>query len=125
VRFFERQRAERRLRRVRKEEGGEEMVRDAETDLNYARFFPLHVDYVPLWPTRKGEKEVREVKLGEREGDLEMWELVRKCMEDGTLEDLREGRLMGGRGDENDQKKKKKKDEDGEDSGEDGAGFFE
>ncbi|KAF2151998.1 hypothetical protein K461DRAFT_279520 [Myriangium duriaei CBS 260.36] len=91
VRFFERRKAERRLKKVRKE-GGE--GKDEEVDLNYALYWPLERDYVPLWPKKRGETEGSDGE-GERKGDMEMWRLVERCMAEGTLEDLREGRVEG------------------------------
>lgn len=108
-RFFERQKAERRLKQARKAlracEGDEaererlgKEVDDYEVDLNYALFFPLDEHYVSLYPTRKG-KEDGEVATpeveGKRQGDKAMWGLVRKCMGEGKnrLEQLREGKL--------------------------------
>jgi len=108
-RFFERQKAERRLKQARKAlracEGDEaereklgKEVDDYEVDLNYALFFPLDEHYVSLYPTRKGKDDgevaTPEVE-GKRQGDKVMWELVRKCMGEGKnrLEQLREGKL--------------------------------
>ncbi|KAF2173350.1 hypothetical protein M409DRAFT_62873 [Zasmidium cellare ATCC 36951] len=161
IRFFERQKAERRLKKARRavreaEEEGEgegdvevgllrRKVEDAEVDLNYAMFFPLEREYVSLFPTRRGEEE-SEGREGERQGDVEMWALVKRCMKEGTLADLRGGRLSASGErlkDEEEEEvarpaKKKKagkvtsskhvqnKDEEGE-SGDDqtGGGFFE
>ncbi|KAF4552983.1 putative rRNA-processing protein EFG1 [Elsinoe fawcettii] len=120
VRFFERRRGERRVRRLRKEvkrleeqaaeeaedgkEGGgkgdkevEELrqrVHRAEVDLNYALYWPLERAYVSLWP-RKGKEGEEDSKDEEGRGDREMWALVERCMKEGTLEDLREGRVEG------------------------------
>ncbi|KAK5703899.1 hypothetical protein LTR97_002912 [Elasticomyces elasticus] len=106
VRFFERQKAGKRVRRLRKEvKSGEEVgekLREAEVDVAYAVYFPLEREYVPLFA-----RKLRKVEGGEdaeapeaegayeRLGDMEMWETVRKCMEDGTLEALRNGKLTG------------------------------
>lgn len=120
VRFFERRRGERRLRRGRRElreleaeaggEGGvegkgrerrkreaERRVHDAEVDLNYALYWPLERAYVSLWPRKgKGQEEGKgEEDAEEAKGDREMWKLVARCMAEGTLEDLREGRVEG------------------------------
>lgn len=108
-RFFERQKAERRLKQARKAlracEGNEterEMlgkeVDDYEVDLNYALYFPLDDHYVSLYPTRRGKEDGETATLeseGKRQGDKAMWELVRKCMGAGKnqLELLREGKL--------------------------------
>ncbi|KAK4552496.1 hypothetical protein LTR86_010340 [Recurvomyces mirabilis] len=126
VRFFERQRAGKRVKYLRRrvqglEEGedgreagvGDEERRElerflgeAEVDVMYAVYFPLEREYVPLFPRRKrkdGEKDETaggspeadgETKEGFiRLGDKVMWERVRQCMVDGTLEALREGKL--------------------------------
>lgn len=116
VRFFDRQKAERRLKKKRKEvkiledrgDAGEDEVesvkgevKDLEVDVNYAIYFPLERDYVSLYPTRRkkgdeeGEEAAPEEGEGKRQGDAEMWEKVKRCMEEGTLQDLREGRLEG------------------------------
>lgn len=108
-RFFERQKAERRLKQARKAlracEGDEaererlgQEVDDYEVDLNYALFFPLDDHYVSLYPTRRGKADGQAAvpeEEGKRQGDKEMWELVKKCMGEGKnrLESLREGRL--------------------------------
>ncbi|PNS16246.1 hypothetical protein CAC42_6353 [Sphaceloma murrayae] len=115
VRFFERRRGERRLRGLKRElEGLEEgdgegrrvlmeRIRRAEVDLNYALFWPLERAYVSLWP-RKKKGEGKEGKDGggdgvedreEARGDRQMWALVERCMAEGTLEDLKEGRVEG------------------------------
>ncbi|KXT02524.1 hypothetical protein AC578_4176 [Pseudocercospora eumusae] len=116
VRFFDRQKAERRLKKARKalEEAAEadaelqKQVEDCEVDVNYAMYYPLELDYVPLFPSkRKKDGEETEIagtddKAVAREGDQEMWESVKKCMAEGTLQDLREGRLRapGGEADQ-------------------------
>ncbi|KAK3644421.1 hypothetical protein LTR56_009673 [Elasticomyces elasticus] len=104
VRFFERQKAGKRVKRLRKEgKSGEdvgEKLREAEVDVAYAVYFPLEREYVPLFARKKkvegeGEDESPEPVEYERQGDAVMWERVRKCMEDGTLEALRNGKLTG------------------------------
>jgi hypothetical protein len=128
-RFFERQKADRRLKQARKAlkacEGDEsererlgKEVDDYEVDLNYALFFPLDEHYVSLYPTRKGKEDGTSATLeveGKRQGDKAMWELVRKCMDEGKnrLELLKEGTLTRSSGvedeDEVDTKPKQKK----------------
>ena len=85
----------------------EEMMRDAEVDVMYAQYYPLEVPYVPLFPRKKaeegkgngesGEDEEDGVRgkddVTERKGDPEMWLRVKQCMADGTLDDLRNGKL--------------------------------
>jgi hypothetical protein len=71
------------------------IVLEAEVDLAYAEFFPLDREYVPLVP--RSEIVKKRSKDAEREvlpnGDAEMWERVRKCKAEGTLEELRDGKL--------------------------------
>ncbi|TKA78205.1 hypothetical protein B0A55_03782 [Friedmanniomyces simplex] len=108
VRFFERQKASKRVKRLRTEfaegggEGPEEKLREAEVDVSYAIYYPLEREYVPLFAKRKkqgGDAEVDEESPEpagyERQGDPEMWQTVQQCMADGTLESLRNGKLTG------------------------------
>ncbi|UJO12777.1 rRNA-processing protein efg1 [Fulvia fulva] len=110
IRFFDRQKAERRLKKARKalkeaegknKEGLKRKVEECEIDVNYAHYAPLEWEYVSLFPTRRkkeGEEEEDKGVAGkevEKQGDSAMWERVRRCMDEGTLGDLREGRLDG------------------------------
>ena len=173
VRFFDRQKGERRLKKARKalktavEEDAEsevltglrEKIEELENEVNYAMYYPLDKDYVPLFPTKRskdGEDEKESSPAAgevERQGDAEMWELVRKCAKEGRLKDLREGRLrMADSGDEgereegqkptakkaktkgktetkqasrSEQEEHEEKDEQAESDNESGGGFFE
>ncbi|KAK3723440.1 hypothetical protein LTR37_001692 [Vermiconidia calcicola] len=114
IRFFDRQKATKRLKRAKKElracEDDEQLraelagkVDDAEVDVNYAQYFPLDQHYVSLYPRKKanaGEEGAEdgvedETAATERKGDAEMWQRVKQCMSDGTLDALRNGKLMG------------------------------
>jgi hypothetical protein len=99
VRFFERRKAERRLKKLeRRVKAGEteldEQLHEAKVDLNYALYHPLDMVYSALWPT-KGKKDAdgNEEEV-EKLGDADMWLLVEKCMEENKLEDLRNGKLL-------------------------------
>jgi hypothetical protein len=107
IRFFDRQKATKRLKRARKElqacesEGDKRVrlkraVEDAEVEVNYAQYFPLDQPYVSLFP-RKNEDEdeggSEEQGGSERKGDEVMWQKVKECMVDGTLDALRNGKL--------------------------------
>ncbi|GIZ39541.1 hypothetical protein CKM354_000292200 [Cercospora kikuchii] len=109
IRFFDRQKAERRLKKARKalrdDEDNEELrekVKERENEVNYAMYYPLDQDYVPLFPTRRKKEDEQDATVEqpggeiERQGDGEMWEVVKRCAEAGTLKDLREGRLKNG-----------------------------
>lgn len=109
VRFFDRRKAEKRVKKAKKElEGLEEederslllkqRVLDAEVDVKYAVYYPLEVDYVPLFPRRKkgtedDEENGDDIAEVERKGDPVMWQTVKRCMAEGTLDALRNGRL--------------------------------
>lgn len=113
VRFFDRRKAEKRLKRAKKEldaavndkatkEGLERRVEDAEVDVKYAIFYPLEKEYAPLFPRRKqgNEDDEADGEDGaelERKGDPVMWEAVRRCMAEGTLDAQRNGRLEADR----------------------------
>ncbi|KAJ4360899.1 uncharacterized protein N0V89_001468 [Didymosphaeria variabile] len=105
VRFFERQKATRTVKRLHKQlatlanesEKAEKMrsIHNAEVDLNYTLYYPLLKTYVSLYP--KGQKE--DGKSGDTtpptdgpKGDVDMWKTVEKAMEEQTLEELRESR---------------------------------
>ena len=129
VRFFERQRATRRLRRLEKlvtrggdggggdgdegkakagdGRGGEEEVEglrkeieNVKIDLDYTIYCPLNEKYVSLYPRGKehGDTRYDGVDGGDAQHTQEkpaMWDVVRKCRREGTLEDLREGKITG------------------------------
>ena len=104
VRFFERQKAMRRLKKLGKwMRGGEDdegkgvdrdrvgrEIKDVKVDLDYTLYCPLNKKYVSLYPRQREEDQK------ERRGEKPpMWEVVKKCAEEGTLEDLREGKITG------------------------------
>lgn len=71
-------------------------VRDLRTDLNYCRHFPNHEEYLPLHRAKKGLLNPDNLSGGN--GDLnrraaQIWKLAQQCERDGTLEDLRKGKL--------------------------------
>lgn len=106
VRFFDRQKATKRLKRAKKalkeEEGEKEReklgteVDECELDVQYAIYYPLDVPYVALYPSvKKGEDEGEDGKASEvkRQGDAEMRALLKRCVELGRLDALRNGKL--------------------------------
>ncbi|KAI7355183.1 hypothetical protein KC354_g10875 [Hortaea werneckii] len=121
IRFLDRQKATKRLKRAKKELQGlesdkdeerqeaEKKVQDAQVDVDYAIYYPLDLPYKPLFPTNKKNKDgtsepqngseepedADDRKEAERQGDEEMWAKVKQCAEDGTLDALRNGKLMG------------------------------
>ncbi|WPG98624.1 Hypothetical protein R9X50_00141700 [Acrodontium crateriforme] len=109
VRFFDRQKATKRLKRARKElreanengsgdvEALQKMVDEAEVDVHYAQYYPLDVAYLSLFPSKRktdgadGEAAESEGAVTERQGDPVMWQRVKQAMADGTLDILRNG----------------------------------
>lgn len=96
VRFFERQKATRQLKKLRKRlletqsteevEQLKEEMHILEVDLNYTQYHPLSETYISLYPP-KGSKEDAEDKADKAKPP--MWKEVEKCMEEGTLDRLR------------------------------------
>lgn len=107
VRFFDRQKGTKRLKRARKalkeeeDDAGrrEELAREVdecELDVQYAMFYPLDTAYVALYPSvRKVEGEMEGGEEVKRQGDGAMRELVRRCAREGKLDALRNGKLDG------------------------------
>lgn len=78
-------------------------IHEAEVDLNYALYYPLQEKYTSLYPRTAGQNPGQTRKeiggRGEKVVGAEkppIWALVEKCMADGTLEALRDGKLGGG-----------------------------
>ena len=108
VRFFDRQKATKRLKRARKamkevEDDAEERERlaleadECELDVQYAMYYPLDVAYVALYPSvRKAEGKEEEGGAPaevQRQGDAKMRALLKKCAAEGKLDALRNGKL--------------------------------
>lgn len=100
VRFFERQKATRLLKKLRKcllaAESTEEVetlkaqMHVAEVDLNYTQYCPLSEVYVSLYPPKASSpNDPDSSKEVESKPKPPMWGEVEKCMEDGTLNRLR------------------------------------
>ncbi|KAF1945727.1 hypothetical protein EJ02DRAFT_451137 [Clathrospora elynae] len=111
VRFFDRQRATRILKRLKKELSAEEdkakkaelkqRVHNAEVDVNYAIHYPHMKPYASLYPKPKASKSA-ESEEGEDDdsdkasreidgpkGDVDMWKTVEEAMATDTLDVLR------------------------------------
>ncbi|KAG0651850.1 rRNA-processing efg1 [Hyphodiscus hymeniophilus] len=99
VRFFERQKATRQLKRLRKrlletESTDEvaalkEQMRVLEVDLNYTQFCPLSEPYVSLYPQKDTTADEEDIGPTEPASKPAMWAVVEKHMEEGTLSRLR------------------------------------
>ncbi|KAL9001893.1 MAG: hypothetical protein Q9188_005153 [Gyalolechia gomerana] len=110
VRFFERQKATRNLKRVRTRLASatrntpdhgilEDQVHSAEVDLNYTLYHPLTEKYIGLFPRQEtpkpqdmGGTSIPTSALPQ-ESRPAMWKVVESCMKNGTLEALRDGKL--------------------------------
>ncbi|KAI9811275.1 MAG: 18S rRNA maturation protein [Thelocarpon impressellum] len=104
VRFFERQKATRLLKKLRKtlaasssaedRQALERRVHEADVDLHYALYCPLDEKYTALYAGRPADAAT---ETGSEKPEL--WREVERRMEEGTLEDLRNGRgTSAGRG---------------------------
>ncbi|KIW06347.1 uncharacterized protein PV09_02809 [Verruconis gallopava] len=154
VRFFERQRATRRLKKAMKALEACEDAKDrpelerkvhiAQVDVNYPQYYPYMKVYQSLWKretTEDGEEQYtanNEQEDGAK-GNIEVWRQVEKAMEDGTLEGLKdiveESKIAKirntvvsfGYTSKGSAKSKDNKNEtcDGDEQDETGAGFFE
>ncbi|PQE13173.1 rRNA-processing efg1 protein [Rutstroemia sp. NJR-2017a BBW] len=98
VRFFERQKATRQLKKLRKRlletkstEEVEQLKKEMhilEVDLNYTQYHPLGETYISLYPPKGSAEEAKE-ESNEQRPKPPMWAEVEKCMEEGTLHQLR------------------------------------
>ena len=113
VRFFERQKATRALRKVQKQllddsdqriedEARKASVHAAQVDVNYTIYYPLTEKYVSLFPLEKRASDKNGSQSPETGKDLSiegkrvrppMWAVIERCMEEGTLDQLRDGKL--------------------------------
>ena len=100
----ERQKATRSLKRLHKQladsndesEKAEKLrsVHNAEVDLNYTLYYPLLKTYVALYPKQQkedGKEHTAPLNDGPK-GNVEMWKMVEKAMEEQTLDELRESK---------------------------------
>ncbi|KAL6713380.1 rRNA-processing protein efg1 [Lecanora helva] len=112
VRFFERQKATRHLKKAKKRLESsnldtperEEALKDVhitEVDLNYTQYYPLDAKYESIYKSEgtKDGKFVQKEKGNGSEAEAAlasrptMWTIVESCMKEGTLEALRDGKM--------------------------------
>ncbi|KAF2114468.1 hypothetical protein BDV96DRAFT_494582 [Lophiotrema nucula] len=134
VRFFDRQKATRILKKLKKELSTtsdasrkkilQRRIHNAEVDINYAIYYPLMKPYSSLYPKAKREESKSEEVQGEEasnlknmgqdtgpKGDQAMWRTVEQAMKEGTLDALRNSnpsRAERGRQDDDDRLAQKK-----------------
>ena len=74
-------------------------VHEAEVDINYALYHPLNQKYHSLYPRNRANGTSTEDELDNKTAPKAsptrpaIWNVVEKCMAEGTLEALRDGRL--------------------------------
>lgn len=110
VRFFERKRASKNLKRAKTQLASastdshdladlQKEVHDAEVDVNYAIYHPLTEKYSSLFPRDDipGNNIDDQTETNKRSAVAvkpPMWKVVEACMENGRLSDLRDGKLQ-------------------------------
>ena len=72
-------------------------VQDAKTDVNYTIYYPLTEKYQSLFPRQGGSSggETTPARKLVTEKPA-MWDVVERCTADGTLDALRDGKLVTG-----------------------------
>ncbi|KAI4089618.1 MAG: hypothetical protein LQ339_008524 [Xanthoria mediterranea] len=114
VRFFERQKATRNLKKLRtrlsssqrnspeEQETLDREIHNAEVDLNYTLYHPLTQKYSSLFPRKETQEPLHGTAtsasktMQARQDKPAMWAVVESCMENGTLQALRDGNLRTG-----------------------------
>ncbi|KAL9103447.1 MAG: hypothetical protein Q9163_001510 [Psora crenata] len=110
VRFFDRQKATRNLKKLKRQLAAvppgdtayqeiREALHHAEVDVNYTIYHPLTEKYLSLFPRMsKGSASPTSTSGNSVAGNKAsskspMWSIVEQCMQEGTLDALREGKL--------------------------------
>lgn len=79
-------------------------IHDARVNLNYTIYYPLTEKYISLYPKSKGkleeagaesasESDTKKQEKLQDDAKPPLWPIVEKCMEEGSLDLLREGKL--------------------------------
>lgn len=66
-------------------------LHDAEVDYNYCLYFPVDEAFQP--PPLSTARKFTPKRKGSRERRLRMWSMVEQCTREGTLQDLKEGKI--------------------------------
>ncbi|KAJ5581923.1 hypothetical protein N7535_000543 [Penicillium sp. DV-2018c] len=111
VRFLDRKTANKELKRLIRREKEEDLdpkekarlaekIHICQVNLNYTIYYPLTEKYISLYPKTDGKPDTAESKSEAQKKDITsneakppMWAIVQKCMEEDTLNLLREGKL--------------------------------
>jgi hypothetical protein len=109
VRFLDRKTATKELNRLtrrEKEEGLDSKqkarlaakIHNCQVNLNYAIYYPLTEKYISIYPNGKADAtdpttELQSEETKSKNGKPPLWPVVEKCMEEKTLDLLRNGKL--------------------------------
>ncbi|KAJ5676255.1 rRNA-processing protein efg1 [Penicillium macrosclerotiorum] len=115
VRFLDRKTASKQLSRLERHEKDQDLdpkqkanlvrkIHAARVDYNYTIYYPLTEKYISLYPKSKDEASNEADAISGSESDSKeqkkttdskpaIWSVVEKCMKEGTLDLLREGKL--------------------------------
>ncbi|KAJ5389904.1 rRNA-processing protein efg1 [Penicillium cataractarum] len=112
VRFLDRKTATKQLNRLQRREKEKDLtteqkselsqkIHDARVNLNYTIYYPLTEKYISLYPKSDSNPDEKsgpgaESKENNKTAEASkppMWSFIEKSMEEGTLDDLREGKL--------------------------------
>lgn len=77
-----------------------EKIHTARVNLNYTIYYPLTEKYLSIYPKSHGKSDVPESETESKKPEIDtkstkppLWSVVAKCMEEKTLDLLREGKL--------------------------------
>ncbi|CAI7587472.1 unnamed protein product [Penicillium glandicola] len=109
VRFLDRKTATKELNRLTRREKEEDLdskqkarlaakIHTCRVNLNYTIYYPLTEKYISIYPNGKPdaaepESELQKQEIKSTDAKPPMWSVVEKCMEEKTLDLLREGKL--------------------------------
>ncbi|CAG7948873.1 unnamed protein product [Penicillium nalgiovense] len=109
VRFLDRKTATKELNRLTRREKEEDLdskqkarlaakIHNCRVNLNYTIYYPLTEKYIALYPNGKHdttdpESELQKQETKPNDAKPPLWSVVEKCMEEKTLDLLREGKL--------------------------------
>ena len=73
-------------------------VHKTQVHLNYCKYFPANEDYLSLTFAKQGLNQLDSSKIDGTRGverrAAQIWKLAEQCTQDGTLQDLKDGRLQ-------------------------------
>ncbi|CAG8100362.1 unnamed protein product [Penicillium olsonii] len=109
VRFLDRKAANKELARLTRRLKAEDLnpkekaqleakISDCQVNINYTIYYPLTEKYLSIYPKSNGKPEAAEAESSKKgteaaQAKPALWPIVAKCMEEKTLDLLREGKL--------------------------------